>query len=145
MVRHGWILAAVFLTSMALSPSGASAAPAPYSDWVFDLNRAQNGLRPADVKALITAQPEFARIWFYGQILDLATDGISVDEKTRLRAQLTVISTILGATGHRDSTPQLLLDQASSGTLATLAKLELGGETQSRFFKTISREHNLMK
>ena len=71
------------------------AAPAPYTDWVFDVRRANEAGKMERFAELTRKSPDFARIWFYGHIFDLVTVGIPEAEKEALRPRLKQIANVL--------------------------------------------------
>ncbi len=99
----------------------ASAAPAPYTDWVFDVRRANEAGDRAKLAEKVKGQPDFARIWFYGQIFDLVTVGLSDEVKAELRPHLRVVADTLAGVEPPDPRPRLFLDWADTGRLAELA------------------------
>ncbi len=97
-----------------------AAAPAPYSDWIFDLKRAgESHERWAE---LSRKTPAFARTWFYGNVLDLVTVGVTDDVRASLRPRLEAIAETLRSLDPPDNGPALLLDRVGAGTLTELGK-----------------------
>lgn len=116
-----WPAALATITLFTALATAASAAPAPYTDWAFDVRRADEA---DDMKAFadkVRAQPDFARIWFYGQVFDLVTVGLDDAIKARLRPRLRVIADTLAALEPPDPRPRLFLDWVDTGRLAELA------------------------
>ena len=115
------ISAGAVIALLATAPARVhAAAPAPYTDWAFDLKRAGEN---TDAWAELTRKgPNFARIWFYGQIFDLATVGVTEEVRSALRPRMDTIARVLGEATPPDSMPALLLDRARSGTLETFAR-----------------------
>ena len=121
MVRSGWIFLAVLGAFIVQPDRLAHAAPAPYSDWAFDASRADEAQNLGAFGELVKKKPDFARVWFYGRIFDLTTQGIPDAEKVQLRSRLQLISDILGAAPYSDGLPKLLLDRSQNQTLQKMA------------------------
>ena len=105
-----------------LSLGLAQARSAPYTDWAFDAQRAKKNKDLDALGALVVKKPEFARIFFYGQIYSLVTPGIPDKEKSRLRVRLERIAAVLAEQSPPDFRPQLLLDRVDSGQLVEEAR-----------------------
>ncbi|MCK6574803.1 tetratricopeptide repeat protein [Myxococcota bacterium] len=115
------ILGAAASAVIAAFPVAArAAAPAPYTDWSFDLKRA--GENAAAWSELARKAPSFARIWFYGQVYDLATVGVTDEVKAHLRPRLEAIARVLAEGETPDTLPTLLLDRARAGTLEAASR-----------------------
>ncbi len=99
----------------------ALAAPAPYTDWAFDVRRANDAGKADALAEQARKQPDFARVWFYGQIFDLVTVGLDDAIKAELRPRLRVIADTLATLEPPDPRPRLFLDWADTGRLAELA------------------------
>ncbi|MCB9551878.1 MAG: hypothetical protein H6705_08345 [Myxococcales bacterium] len=119
-MRRWPLLAALLVASCLLAPP-AQAAPAPYTDWAFDVRRAEEAGELARLGELATARPDFARIWFYGQVFDLVTVGLSDEVKATLRPRLAAVAQALADAEPPDPRPLLYLDWAETGRLAELA------------------------
>jgi hypothetical protein len=116
-----FVLGAAASALLATLPGAALAAPpAPFTDWSFDLKRAgENAQAWAD---LTRKSPAFARIWFYGQVYDLATVGVADEVKAHLRPRLEAIARVLAEGERPDTLPALLLDRARAGTLEAASR-----------------------
>ena len=61
----------------------AHAGSVPYADWAFDVSRASDD---AAFEQLVKSRPEFAKVYFFGQVFDLVTEGFrqnkSADQTT---------------------------------------------------------------
>ncbi len=97
-----------------------AAAPAPYTDWAFDLKRAAEDT--AAWATLAQKAPNFARIWFYGQVFDLSTVGVTEEVRNFLRPRLETIARVLGEATPPDKMPALLLDRARNGSLEEFSR-----------------------
>lgn len=93
---------------LATSVTTVHAKVAPYSDWLFLLDRAKGDAKV--VRELAQKKPELARIWFYGYIFDLSIAGIRDQEKARIRAHATIIAQVLAETELHDDVPLLLVE-----------------------------------
>lgn len=92
---------------MLLCASAASAEVAPYSDWLFRLDRAGKNTRK--IKAVAAADPVFARIWFYGHIFDLGIAGIGKKERARIQRNTAIFAEVLAEADPPDWVPALLV------------------------------------
>ncbi len=116
------LVALALSASFCLSPLGAFAAsPAPFTEFAFDARRA--GDTPERLEALATARPHFARVWFYGQVFDLATAGVSDKVKAGLLPRLQRIAEALARGAEPDAGPRILLSRVTTGTAQELATL----------------------
>lgn len=120
-----WLVPAALSILWLLAPGPfvavAQAAPAPYTDWAFDVRRANEASDLGALAKLTEKRPEFARIWFYGQVFDLVTPGIGDPVKDTLRPRLRTIAETLARLDPPDGRPQLYLDWAQTGRLAEIA------------------------
>jgi tetratricopeptide (TPR) repeat protein len=112
---------ALALAAVLAGPTGALAAAAPYTDWVFDLKRAAEGGDLDKMGELAKKNPDFARIWFYGQVFDLVTPGVPDEVKGRIRPRLAKVAEALKQVEPPDGYPLLILDREATGTLGPLA------------------------
>ena len=118
---HAAVLAAALATASLTGLSEArAAAPAPYTAWSFDAKRAQD--MPEALTKLAQAKPGFARVWFYGQVLDLATPGLSEAVKGPLRARLARVADALANGAEPDPAPRVLLDRVVGARASALAE-----------------------
>ena len=107
---------------LCLAPLAAFAAsPAPFTEFAFDARRA--GDTPERLEALAAARPHFARVWFYGQVFDLATPGVSDKVKAGLLPRLQRIAEALARGAEPDPGPRVLLSRVTSGNAQELAAL----------------------
>ena len=60
----------------------AHAGSVPYADWAFDVRRAKDD---AAFEQLVKKRPEFAKVYFFGQVFDLVTEGIPDKRKAQLK------------------------------------------------------------
>ena len=100
-----------------LSVSSAHAGPAPYTDWAFDVRRANEKADLDRLSELTTQSPGFARIYFYGQVFDLVTEGVTEEVKNALWPRLERIAQTLASHEQADPLPALFLDRITSGRL----------------------------
>ena len=118
---HAAVLAAALATASLTGLTDArAAAPAPYTAWSFDAKRAQD--TPEALTKLAQAKPGFARVWFYGQVLDLATPGLSEAVKGPLRARLARVADALANGAEPDPAPRVLLDRVVGARASALAE-----------------------
>ena len=103
---HSRILA----LTLTLAASTVGATTAPYEVWAFAVGRATDKEDLAELTEQAHAKPDFARVWFYGQVFDLVTVGIDDRLKERLRPQLQAIAEALAARDPADPAPLLLMD-----------------------------------
>lgn len=104
------LLRPVLLAALALvvGATTAHAKVAPYSDWLFLLERAKGD--PATIRALAEKDPALARTWFYGYIFDLSIPGILEREKARIRTHAAIIAQALAEADPPDDVPLLLVE-----------------------------------
>ena len=83
-----------FLIGISLVPLAAQAEKQTtrFSDWDFDVRKAHKENDFSRFKELVQAQPDFAKIWFFGRFFDLSMTGISEDLKSNLRPKLKTIA-----------------------------------------------------
>lgn len=104
------LLAAVLVPSLALADDG-------YTAWMLAADRGSRS--PDGLATVVTEDPTYARVWFYGYVFDLATPGISEAEKTRIAERGEGIAAALRTLG--DTEPRLLMDFATDGRLVGLS------------------------
>ncbi len=128
---------ALGLVSLLFSVKAFGAA-APYADWTFDVRRAIEA-RDLDVLArLAREKPDFARVYFYGQVFDLVTLGVSEEVKSELRPVLDTLAKVLAEGEPPDPEPLLYLDKVDNGGLDEIATAvraldaELVGKVRSK-------------
>ncbi len=95
----------------------AQGATMPYTHWLLDVKRA--GADAARLTALATSDPSHAFTWLSAHVFDLATPGVPVPERQRIRGIAEPLAATLLARGER--APQLWLDAAAEDQLAPLA------------------------
>ena len=93
---------------LVMATGTATAKVAPYSDFLFLLDRAKGDAKV--VRDLAQKNPELSRIWFYGYIFDLSIAGIRDREKARIRAHATIIAQVLSEADPPDDVPMLLVE-----------------------------------
>ncbi|MEE2756628.1 MAG: hypothetical protein VYA30_08195 [Myxococcota bacterium] len=93
------------------------AAPNPYSDWSFDAKRANDKGDLDALGALVKANPHFGRIFFYGQVFDLVTDGVPKPVRDALQPRLEMVAKVLKQVDSSDDLPALFLDRFATGKL----------------------------
>tara|TARA_B100001093_G_scaffold462033_1_gene476966 strand:- start:575 stop:4567 length:3993 start_codon:yes stop_codon:yes gene_type:complete len=98
------------------------AAPNPYSDWSFDAKRANEKGDLDALGMLVKANPHFGRVFFYGQVFDLVTDGVPKSVRTALQPRLEQVAKVLKQVDSSDDLPALFLDRVASGKLKTDAE-----------------------
>ena len=86
----------------------AHAGSVPYADWAFDVRRAKDD---AAFEQLVKKRPEFAKVYFFGQVFDLVTEGIPDKTKAQLKPRLAAIASILKAADPSDDLPALYMDR----------------------------------
>lgn len=111
-------LAVVWLGAM---PAALGAA-APYADWAFDMRRAVEARSLDKIGDLARANPDFARVFFYGQVFDLVTQGVHEEIKRDLTPVLTRVARVLAEGAPPDAEPMLYLDRVEHGGLVETAK-----------------------
>ena len=86
-----------FLIGISMAPVMAQAETqvTRFSDWDFDVRKAHKDNDISAFRKLIVAQPEFAKIWFFGRFFDLSMTGISEDLKSTIRPKLKTIAVTL--------------------------------------------------
>jgi tetratricopeptide (TPR) repeat protein len=99
------------------------AAATPYGEWAFDVQKAERGDDLDALAKLAQATPGFARVWFYGQVLDLVTEGVPDAVRETIRPRLQRVAEALAKATPPDNTPLLFLDRVDSGVLAIQAPL----------------------
>jgi tetratricopeptide (TPR) repeat protein len=113
----------LFVFSILLSfVSTAFAQSEPYADWNFDLNKAVKSNDAKAISALVTAQPDLARIWFYGYVYDVVTTGVPADEQTSIRNTCSQIAQALSTLGEANQDAQKVMEQLADATIQTRIK-----------------------
>lgn len=115
----------------ALLSAPAFADRGPYQDWSFDAHRAETKSDLEALAKLATAQPAFARVWFYGQVFDLVTPGVPDKVRDEIRPRLEAVAKALAAEPVDDVLPLLYLDRAASGALAADADFARKMQTEA--------------
>ena len=76
-----WTIIIGLLVTM-LAGTVSASEPEPYRAWAFDVRRANDKNNLNALTALAAAKPDFARVWFYGQIYDLVNPRVPEAERT---------------------------------------------------------------
>lgn len=111
------------LSATSLWSTAALAESPAYASWVFNAQRAEKGQDLTALGELAAQQPAFARVWFYGQVLDLVTPGVPEAVRDQLRPRLQAVAARLAEAPHADPLPTLYLDRAANGQLEAQAEL----------------------
>ncbi len=117
-------------TALLFATTSAHGAAAPYADWSFDVRRALEARSLDRLGELSRAKPDFARIFFYGQIFDLVTTGVREEVKADLKPVLTRVAEVLAEVEPPDPTPLLFLDRIAHGGLEEQARATRALEEQ---------------
>ncbi len=132
---RAWILA------LAIASTPALALGSPYADWAFRLQRGAEEVDDEGLARTAREAPAFARIWFYGQVFDLLTEGIAEGIKASLRPRLQTIAEVLAASDPPDAAPLLLMDTIAQGGGLAFARGVRGLEEQ--IIDAVRRHQNL--
>lgn len=109
-----WTIIIGLLVTM-LTGTASASEPEPYRAWAFDVRRANEKNDLNALTALAAAKPDFARVWFYGQIYDLVNPMVPEGERTVLGQRLAQIAGLLRSQG--DPLPALFIDRIATGRL----------------------------
>ena len=110
-----WTIIIGLLVTM-LAGTVSASEPEPYRAWAFDVRRANDKNDLNALTALAAAKPDFARVWFYGQIYDLVNPRVPEAERTVLGQRLAQIAGLLRSQG--DPLPALFIDRIATGRLS---------------------------
>ena len=112
-----FVLLMSWVIGLTLFSTSIAQAKRSYTDWAFDVRRANEKQDLDGLSALASENNNFARVWFYGQVYDLVTDGLPNTVKEVLRPRLEKIAQALASATPADPLPSLFLDRIESGRL----------------------------
>ena len=136
-MRSILLLATVLLCA---SPSAFGAA-APFADWSFDMRRALESRSLDKIGELARAKPDFARVFFYGQVFDLVTQGVSDEIKDDLKPVLTRVAKVLAEGEPPDTEPLLYMDRVAHGGLEETANA--ARELEEQLIRAVRNNNSL--